>query len=400
MQITARQDSGVPTQMDVTVSAPVPTFFMRIFGINTIDATRSAKALIQLPVPMGSPLNYYGISCLIPVHPNSTWPTPACASPGNSNGPSGITDAGGATQLASQGFWGVVFTRGGDSRNGDAYSPTHVSGGSGWATNDQITNSPGEFDPATGFYSYLVEVPAAGGSVYLFDPEFCAMGPNGSGGQSGTGDQYTTTAPGATDPGPVTTYYNLYDTNGTPYSYSDDTLVRQQEYANPAQSDQLQSGGNYVWGDPGTGLHAGDTPSVRDCSGDPAHNRWVLLSSGLPAGTYRLQVTTTNVDTSHGGTTELGSQPSDSVGAANRFGIEVVGPSASGRDPRVYGGGRMAGYTNLPGGTQTFYLAQLDATNRGKTAVISLYDPGDVSGGAWLGSSAPMGAPTRRCRSR
>ena len=48
-------------QLDVTVSEPVSTFFMRLVGINSITATRSSKALYVLPVPMGSPSAYYGI---------------------------------------------------------------------------------------------------------------------------------------------------------------------------------------------------------------------------------------------------------------------------------------------------------------------------------------------------
>ncbi len=58
-------DGGNPRQLDVTITAPVPTFFMRVFGINSINATRSAKAEYVLPVPMGSPQNYYGVGLFI-----------------------------------------------------------------------------------------------------------------------------------------------------------------------------------------------------------------------------------------------------------------------------------------------------------------------------------------------
>ncbi len=44
----------------------------------------------------------------------------------------------------------------------------------------------------------------------------------------------------------------------------------------------------------------------------------------------------------------------------------------------------MAAYNNLALGTQKFYLAQIDQTAAGKTLEIDLFDPGDVSGGAWL----------------
>ncbi len=57
----AQQDATNRNQMNVSISAPVGTFFMRVFGIGSITASRSSKALYTLPVPMGSPENYYGV---------------------------------------------------------------------------------------------------------------------------------------------------------------------------------------------------------------------------------------------------------------------------------------------------------------------------------------------------
>ena len=97
--MTPTQDGNNPRQLDVTVSAPVNTFFMRLFGITTITATRSAKAIFVLPVPMGSPLAYYGVGCLDTntVAPDATG-EPACHTAGNSNGPSGVPNAHGQQQ--------------------------------------------------------------------------------------------------------------------------------------------------------------------------------------------------------------------------------------------------------------------------------------------------------------
>jgi hypothetical protein len=57
--ICAVQDTN-PHQMDVTMTAPVQTFFMRLFGINTLQASVTSEAQFTLPVPMGSPDQYYG----------------------------------------------------------------------------------------------------------------------------------------------------------------------------------------------------------------------------------------------------------------------------------------------------------------------------------------------------
>ena len=84
---------GNDRQLNVTITAPVSTFFMRVFGINSINASRSSKAEYVLPVPMGSPQNYYGVGLLtIPTESTSntgyqpgtpsgsgTWTTPVNA---------------------------------------------------------------------------------------------------------------------------------------------------------------------------------------------------------------------------------------------------------------------------------------------------------------------------------
>ena len=150
-------NGGDPRQLDVTVSAPVPTFFMRIFGINAITASRQSKAIYVQPVPMGSPLAYYGVGCSV----RKTGATPACSQAGNSNGASGIPDAAGGGQLNSQGFFGAIITRGGNQQNGDAYAPAN-NGGSPYS------GSNAKYDPAG--YSYFVVVTGPSGAVKIFDP--------------------------------------------------------------------------------------------------------------------------------------------------------------------------------------------------------------------------------------
>jgi hypothetical protein len=61
VDVYARADSTDPRRMLVTVSAPIETFFMQIFGFDQLQVTRDAKAEFILPVPMGSPENYYGV---------------------------------------------------------------------------------------------------------------------------------------------------------------------------------------------------------------------------------------------------------------------------------------------------------------------------------------------------
>ena len=57
--------------------------------------------------------------------------------------------------------------------------------------------------------------------MWLFDPGFCNVDSN-----KGTGESYTFGSPnGSSSFNPVSTFYDLYDTNNTPYDTSDDTLV-------------------------------------------------------------------------------------------------------------------------------------------------------------------------------
>ena len=91
------QDPTNPRRLKVEVTAPVGTFFMRVFGISSIPAKRAAKAEYVLPVPMGSPENYYGVFGLLRtpnggttvVTPGNTgWRAPtATASPSNWTNP-------------------------------------------------------------------------------------------------------------------------------------------------------------------------------------------------------------------------------------------------------------------------------------------------------------------------
>ncbi len=252
-----------------------------------------------------------------------------------------ITDPSTGAALTSQGFWGAVISAGGQRGNGDRYSPL-LDG----------SNPNPDYDGKG--YDYTIEVGALG-RVSIFDPTFCATGPNTSGGSYGTGDHYIGTV------GPVDTVFTLFNTNGTAYNLGDDTQVATSGalFTNEQQRDYS---GNY--GDAGG--------SDADCSGSIYHNRWWSMATSLAAGTYRL-----NVNTS----TATGSS------AENMWSLWVSGGSA----PRVYGGGKMAAYTNLSAGTQLFYLAQIPAVHAGKTMYISLFDPGDVGGNAFLRIKTPDG---------
>ncbi|HXX61394.1 MAG TPA: pilus assembly protein TadG-related protein [Candidatus Sulfotelmatobacter sp.] len=371
--VTAQQDSaavaaGNPDQLDVTVSAPVKTFFMRLFGITSITAQRSSKAVYILPVPMGSPQAYYGIYPLSCVTGAS-----GCAAGGSNT----IPDAGGGAAPSSQGFFGAVISSGGQTGNGDMLDPTADSSFS----NPRYT--------AEG-YDYTVVVPSAGGAVYVFDPTFCGLGPTPSGATYGEGDHWIGSSGVA-----MNTYYRLYNTHNT-QTTSDDTLVASSGFLFTAENQTDQSG---TYGTP-------QTSSVTNCAtgaiasqavGGYWHNKWWPVGQGVPvgaalnqtpgtatglaAGTYRLEVTTTDPASPSPASSNA------SVNAQNDFSIEVTGSGS----PQVYGSGAMANWYNITGGTSTFYLAKVGAQYAGKTLEINLFDVGDTSGNTYLKIKSPDG---------
>ena len=366
--ICAHEDSANDRQLDVTLTAPVSTFFMRLVGITSITATRSSKAEYILPVPMGSPLNYLGVGCF--KTPSGTEPT--CTKSGQSNGASGIPDASvvnpspltGPTaknQVNSQGFFDGVETKGSQAGYGDAYGPANDPGRGG-------TNPT--YNPAGVYYEVLIPAGDSNGSVYVFDPGFCSV--DGSG-NNGVGDHWIGGS------GPVSTYYNLWNTNGNVYDQSQYTLVT-------ASNTQFQD-------------QSGQDSALGGSRGHPCdayHDKWWRMTTGLAPGLYYLQVTPTKVLTTQPAAD--GGQVADPAGASfnqntnaeNMYSLEVtVGSGAT--TPQVFGAGKMVAYNNVVGGDQKFYLAQVPKIDAGKTLEIDLFDVGDVGGQAILYIESPDG---------
>lgn len=342
--VTAAQDSLNPDLLRADVAAPVSMFFLRLFGVSTVNGHRNARAEFILPVQMGSPQDYLGIYQLRQTDGTAV---PVGSAPNAGTGPA----------LASQGFWAAVISMGGNSNNGDAYSTTHHGGG----TNPQ-------YDPA-GYY-YMVSLPAGttNGEVWLFDPSFCAVGHGSSGVYLGTGDHWIGAGGGTA----MTTTYRLWDPHGTPYSIGNDTLIVDTGNTFALQN-QVDMGPLYG-GDGRYGDSGYNGSSSADCQNDPYHNQWYKLAGGLVAGFYHLQVTTSSSDNIN-------------VNAENMFGIEAItnGPPGA----AVYGLSRMCAYNNVPSGTSTFYLARVPATLAGKTLQIQLFDPGDTGGDAFIRVKQP-----------
>jgi hypothetical protein len=322
-----------PRELDVTISTPVPTFFSRIFGINSWTVTRSSKAIYVTKVPMGSPQAFYGVYQM-------------CTTTGSCTpqlSPTGVS-------VSSQGFFGAIEGEGSNRSTGDAFA-TYFNG---------MPTVNGQYS-ADG-YRYTVVGGSTGGIVYLYDPMFCATSTKAAGGHAGAGDHWL----GPNPPIAVDTFYILWDTLNTPLAPG--------TWKNVAELDELGQTGVDKSNNYGAGGNYGDNGSPAnqpDCQNSSDHNKWVALGAVKAGEAYSLQVTTTDP-----------ASPSSNRDQSfeNMFSIAVSGTGA-----QVYGNGFMETYANVDAGSQEFYLAQIDAAaGAGKTVEIDLFDPGDTGKASWL----------------
>ncbi len=253
--------------------------------------------------------------------------------------------------LAPQNFWGAMQSQGAPNIQGDAFMTKYQSG---TRAPQHRRCRPGPrrlFDPAN-YYNYGIDIPAgaSNGQVWIFDPGFCEVSTS-----QGTGENWTVGGSnGYSSPQPVSSYYDLLDTKGTPYDLTDDTPLA----ASGSTFQNLSLDDSSLGGSNGSG----------SCQGLAWHNGWWQLAGGLSGGTddgvtYRLHTHSDAAD-------------QNNTTALNSFAIWAT---ATGGTPRVYGNGAMEAYVRLPGGQASeFYLAKIDAVHAGKTMQIDLWDPGDT----------------------
>ena len=294
--------------------------------------------------------------------PGNPCTTKTSGAPGDCFQPDGST-------LTARGFWGAMNTKGQPSSQGDAFQSDKDPSGTTAPNCSTVTGLRSCYDP-TNYYNYAIDMPAGsvGGYVYVFDPVFCDTA-----GASGVGDSPN---PGGLVPAtPPSSWYELFDTNDTIYTSTDDTLV-------------VTSGTKFVdmpYSDTSMG---GESPSgYAECRqkdtayGDARdyHDNWLLLNpsnpmtGGADGHTYRLHTTNSTPP----GQIDLINQMN--VATEQNFALYA---SATGGTPRVYGLGAMEMFTPLTSSgsaTSQFYLAQIPTYYAGKTLELNLWDAGDIS---------------------
>jgi hypothetical protein len=293
-------------------------------------------------------------------------PGTACSAK-SSGAPADCYQPDGAT-LSARGFWGAMNTKGITSSNGDAFQSDKDPSGVTAPNCSTVSGLRSCYDP-TNYYNYAIDMPpgAINGYVYVFDPVFCDQGS-----AYGVGDGQSSGS--LTVASPPSSWYELFDTNGTLYTNNDDTLITTSgtKFVDMPYSDSTM-GGAMPSG-------ASDCKQKDTAYGDARdyHDNWILLNPSNPmtggsdGETYRLHTTNSTPP----GQTDLINQMN--VATEQNFALYAT---ASGGMPTIYGLGAMEMYTPIVGaGTSQFYLAQIPAYYAGKTLELNLWDAGDTGG--------------------
>ncbi len=273
--------AGEPTKLDVAVTDTVPTFFLKVFGMTTVDITRKARAEFVPPLPMGSPSNQFGNSC-----------DPTMSTGCGSN------------------FWANIHGRYTDTVMGDAFSSAcrgdNVSPCS--AANSTFRN---DAHPRPG---YLYGIEAKGNSSFTVEFNDVVFR-NTSGGQTTsdfirTGDRgcepsgwHNSTAASC---GP-TVRVSLYSPDPTPLDVTDATLLCTQDIAPQAQ---IAPSASYTFvrpsacftvNNPTTGIYVLQVRLLSTGSRPDGLNRYSVRS--MPASTKLYALGDMSIYNNAGGTT-------------------------------------------------------------------------------------------------
>ena len=332
-------------QLSVKVTDTVPTFFMKIFGVDTVAISKHAIAEYVLPLAMGSDLPYFGNDPALGRTPN---------------------------------LWANIHGYYTGRSMGDRYASHCLSGTSGYGCteNPEVRDSlsPGTVD-ATGGYVYGIEVPAGanGVSVDIFGGPFYRDG----GDYFLTGDNPQGSSEAAQDEGP-TTYFQLYSPDPTPLDTTDGNVLlcsisfgAEDNFADFDGDGNLGSwdGTNLKWkADPDDDRNGDGWFDWSDVIAEPSvdiNSLWTKMcgtSFNNGPGIYPLRVLVE----------DPGNTPGHDYRGLNRYSLRAW--TTSGPDPRIYGLGDMSIYVNAASNTAHFDFAEVPEVHRGKTLVIELWD--------------------------
>jgi len=359
-------DKGsTPTALLVSVTDPNATrYFSQVFGDGDQALTRSAEAEYNLPIPLGSPLNYFGGDASRTVQPivsthTINWPRDyATREPVNTDCDVGATSA--------QGF-------GGWSGSPATYNAAAFSGRTRceWTV---LSENPGKESTTP-------------------PPDHTTRAPSNNG---GSGCRVQAPGPPATTIGQwqATFSSSTTGTAGLPdCSWPTVTTV--------AESIPAFYDGSTSRRAPCPDFNARVPTPGQPGAGDANPNScwWKLAPTAANVTTFGgswQTLCTLNANNDEIYLVNVNTSSSNGNGAGvNSYALEATS-SACALDgacqPSVYAFGDMGMYNNIDAGLSTFYLAEVGPQFAGKTLVIELWDSGDANGVARMTPQRPSAA--------
>jgi Flp pilus assembly protein TadG len=358
-----------PTQLKVTVSQDVPTWFAKALGFDTMHISRTATADYDQPVAMGSPANTFGNQpdCAVP-----------CTAPGGNPTPQ---------------FWANIAGGASPKGNGDRFQAglCQYPGSPPTGQFDNCAAGGTNDDYKTDGYIFAVNnssTTATKLTIDAFDPAFVHVGDTCNDGtlkalyndlqaagqpasvyaryQPGntqwcTGDQYF--ASGTTSDGvkhPPFTSFRVYEPDTTPFTVADNIEITQCRHDFQGTVGDLDAEYN-------ADVAAGRGPVV------DWFRKWVNLCT-IPnpvKGSYLVQVRT---DVQSDGTVVTAG------GGHNRYSVRAaLDDNLASSGISIYGQGYMGVYANAPGAATSFYLARILPGAAGRHLTLTFFDTGDAS---------------------
>ncbi len=331
-------------QLEVTISQEVPTFFLKVFGMDSQVITEKAIAEYIPPLKLGSPSNKFGND-------------PSCYS-SNTN--------------CAGNFWANINGTRTDTQMGDAFS-SYCANGAG-SSNTCGANSQYR-DASDGYQGYLYGIiPGASTmTIQTLDLNFR----NELGGVTNNDDwrtgDHNDFCSGAGCVGQTVTV-NVWRPDATPLDLTGNTRHCSEDYAplNQISPDDNPPFTISQW-------NYWDTV----CNGS-------INTSSAPNGIWIIQVVIN--DLNHDGFT-------DSLGTINTAGLNRY--SIRSNSANIFALGDFSIFNNASGTTTNFHLAEVPDYYAGKTFVVEMYDVGESAATGTLQPINPVtGSPfnSGQCR--
>lgn len=336
--ITVTVTKETSTKLSVVINnSDAPRYFSKL-AISSKTINRSAESEYVLPVPLGSPYNYFGTGRMV-------------------------------SGAGREGFFAAINGYCAPREQGDPYAPRFMGNWTATGQTDEVscpgaTNNPQYKSPYQ--YRYAVKVPANRPGplkIHLYSPRPAII----------TGSSNSTnTKPDTWWGQNITTTFTIRQPDSTPLNDEDNA-------AYTGCSGTLENTtGTKVYA-PGTA--PATEPAAETLLSTAGWRRFCTIPTNAAAGTYFIDVGTL--------AGEAGSFAYNGYSIIASYNGEVCDSRTSATCPQVSGRESMSIMADAGATSADFNLAEIEPVHAGKTMIITMFDPGE--GGDYIQVLDPNG---------